>query len=200
MQHTQHQAWIQHGFKLYANIRIMIQESQHWKAPLKRAARWIDLLVIPSANPDKTLVRLERELLVGFYSIRKLLEAQKCSTQVRDAKLKLQWHPINDGMVPDHINRDRVPNLYDLNATESETRDLKFICDQWIHSYVLVPVFDTDGKLMGTYLASDITSRNKVYFITRATIVNVFRSVANDDQREAHFVRDPNTRRYVRTV
>jgi hypothetical protein len=50
----------------------VIQESYYWKAPLLRAANWLERLRIEESTAEHSLVRAERELIVGFYAIRKL--------------------------------------------------------------------------------------------------------------------------------
>jgi hypothetical protein len=61
----------------------VINESHYWKAPLLRSAGWLEKLRVREDILDKTLARVERELLIGFYAIRKLLDTFKISETTR---------------------------------------------------------------------------------------------------------------------
>jgi len=52
----------------------MIHESSYWKEPLLAAADCLSEIRIDEEEPDDDLARVEREVLIGFYSIRKLLD------------------------------------------------------------------------------------------------------------------------------
>jgi hypothetical protein len=51
---------------------VIQQESRYWKTPLLRAATWLERVQIQEQTPERTYVRIERELFLGFYVIRKL--------------------------------------------------------------------------------------------------------------------------------
>jgi len=51
----------------------MIWESAYWKQPLLKAAAYLQRVKITNRTKESTFVKIERELFIGFYSIRKLL-------------------------------------------------------------------------------------------------------------------------------
>jgi hypothetical protein len=72
----------------------MIHESYYWKQPLLKAADWHEGLRITEKNSERTLVRVEREIFVGFYGIRKLLDTFAVSDKIKAKIFDLKWFPI----------------------------------------------------------------------------------------------------------
>jgi hypothetical protein len=134
----------------------MIWESSFWKEPLLGSANWLRKVRLTDRTTEKTFVRMEKELFLGFYSIRKLLDAKKVSTATETITFEMTWYPNTKHV--DYLNRQRIDELYDLNKANTETRDLRFLCNQFIHSYVFSPVVDSQ-RIKGFYLSSkDFTS------------------------------------------
>ena len=166
----------------------MISESHYWKRSLLRAATWLERLRIEETNEERVLVRVERELFIGFYAIRKLLDTFKISPSTRTMMLAMVWSPCIKTV--DYLNAHRIDELFDLDA---EQRDLGFVCNQFIHSYVFVPVQHEDGTLAGAYIALDEARNKKIYFVERAQILAAFRTVGRDYPTQQHMRRNEKT-------
>jgi hypothetical protein len=169
----------------------MIQESCYWKAPLLRSANWLERLHITGATAERSLVRIERELFVGFYGIRKLLETFKLSPGTRTLKFSLSWSPCVK--MVDYMNAHCIEELFDLSVTNTEERNLEFLCNQFVHSYVFSPVQHKDGKLAGAYISSDRTKKDKVFFVHIDHILTAFRTVGSDYPTAQTMVRNEKT-------
>lgn len=67
----------------------MIDESSYWKRELFKIA--VDLRRRREERrwPDASLARIELNIMLGFYMIRKLLEARKISDSVAKRRLRL---------------------------------------------------------------------------------------------------------------
>lgn len=157
----------------------MIYESKYWKDPLLRSARWMKRARFDDDHAERELVRLERELFVGFYSIRKLLDTFKVSPSTRQMKLVLKWSPSN-GQVVDYMNAHRLEKLYKLKQQTGEQRDLLFLCNQFVHSYVFMPVIDEKHSFIGVYVSSDRSRHERIYYVNAQQIIDVFKTVGND--------------------
>ncbi|MBX9917599.1 MAG: hypothetical protein K2Y07_10250, partial [Nitrosomonas sp.] len=116
----------------------MIHESEYWKTPLLRAAAWLEKLRINEESAERSLVRVEKEIFIGFYSVRKLLDTFKVSDKTKAMTFELQWFPCIRKV--DYFNAHRIDTLFDLNKINKETRDVQFLCNQFIHSFIFVPV------------------------------------------------------------
>ncbi|MGF6770637.1 hypothetical protein P3T18_003116 [Paraburkholderia sp. GAS199] len=166
----------------------MIHESYYWKQPLLRTANWLERLRVDDNNEERALARLERELFVGFYSIRKLLDTFKVSRATRTKTFALIWSPTVKSV--DYMNWHRIDELFNLDTQHIEQRDITFLCNQFVHSYVFIPACDEEGALAGVYVASDKAKRDKVYFVAIDQMLEAFRVVGKDYPTEQHMQRN----------
>ena len=69
----------------------MIWESWYWKQPLLEMADRLEHLKTSSALSDEEIAQVERDIFIGFYSVRKLLEAPaKITDKTRHRSISLQ--------------------------------------------------------------------------------------------------------------
>ncbi len=166
----------------------MIYESHYWKEPLLASARWLSKLRLSEVTRESTYVKLEKELMVGFYSVRKLIETIKISDSTKTLKFEIQWHKNTKKV--NWLNHAFLDENYDLTQTQSEKRDIEFICNLFVHSYVFV--VSGDGKLEGVYVSTDRQKNQKVYFVPLQVILKIFRIVGRDYPSTSTFKREPN--------
>ena len=170
----------------------MIWQSQYWKEPLIESAAVLENFAqqqIELSEEDEA--KIEREIFIGFYSIRKLMDARKITDSTKNFKLVLVWYPnIKKVSVFDY---NRPDDLYDFSVANKETRSLLFICNQIIHSYMFVILVNEQQGFEGIVFCSDKDKDSKLYFMDTRQIVEVFRLVGNDDPVEYIFERDPVT-------
>jgi hypothetical protein len=100
---------------------MMISESHYWKRPLLRAATWLERLRIEDTNEERVLVRVERELFVGFYAIRKVLDTFKISPSTRVMMFEVVWSPCIKPV--DYMNAHRIDScsIWTLSMLSSGT-------------------------------------------------------------------------------
>lgn len=167
----------------------MIWESSYWKEPLLEAATWLRRVRFRENTRERTYVRIEKEIFIGFYAIRKLLDTFKVSDSTKKAKYNIVWHPnikpVND------LNWHRIDELYDLERSGTEARDIGFLCNLFVHSFIFV--VSGEERLDGVFVASDKTKNKKVYFVSLSYIQSIFRLVGRDYPANASFVRNPKT-------
>lgn len=176
----------------------MIDESYYWKKSLISAAVWLRRLRVTDASQARSLVRLEREVFIGFYSIRKLLDTMKVTDATRTTNFTIQYSPCIRKV--DYVNCHRISELYDLDSVSTEGRDLVFLCNQFIHSYVFAPVLEEDSRVAGFYVSSDRIRQQKVYFVELAQVLMAFRAVGHDDPREIRMTRNAITGQFEGTI
>jgi hypothetical protein len=152
-----------------------------------------------SVSLDESLmVQIEKDIFIGFYAIRKLMDTVKIKDSTRDLKIKLQWSP-NIKRV-DLLNNHRIDELYDLEQRGQEMRPLKFVCDQIVHSYIFMPAENEKGGLVGFYFTSDRDKQKKLFYIGVQGVIDIFNLVGNDYPTESHSVRDPETGQFQTKV
>jgi hypothetical protein len=91
----------------------MIWESSYWKEELFWHARRIRRLQTLKRWVERSTAALEKDLMIGFYSIRKMVEAHTVSDEIRDRSLSLQGYPWTGSPVT-FMNWDKIDQKYDL--------------------------------------------------------------------------------------
>lgn len=170
-------------------VTTMIWESSYWKEPLLKAATWLRRVRFRETTREATLVRIEKEIFVGFYGIRKLLDTVKVSDSTKKQNYELVWHPNIKPV--DTLNWHRFDELYDMEREGRETRDIRFLCNLFIHSFVFI--VNGEDRLEGVYVASDMTKNKKLYYVPLGHILTIFRLVGRDYPANLSFERIQET-------
>jgi hypothetical protein len=104
----------------------MIWESWYWKQPLLEMAERLRGLKSAQALSTEQLVQIEKDIFIGFYSVRKLFEtATKVTDSTKAKKVQITWYPNKKPV--SWRNKDRIDELYAFDQTHGETRDLWFV-------------------------------------------------------------------------
>src|SRR5665213_2100298 len=101
----------------------MIWESCYWKEPLLRTAERLRGLKASVELSEEDLANLEREIFVGFYSVRKLIEAiTKLTDRTKLFQVTVSWYqnikPVS------WLNNHKIDELYDLKNEHQDIHDL----------------------------------------------------------------------------
>ncbi|OPA94973.1 hypothetical protein BFW87_13015 [Pseudomonas fluorescens] len=171
----------------------MIHESYYWKNPLLRSSRWLEKAIVDEKTSERIFARAEREIFVGFYAVRKLLETFNLSTKTKALKYETPFFSAFNEANPDYFNRDKLQKHYDLNQQKVQTLDIEFICNQVIHSYIFIFSLSAIGSIEGFYLSSDTMRKKKLFFIPITTISDILRTVGNDYPSDQHLTRNLET-------
>lgn len=156
----------------------MIWESCYWKEPLLKVRKYLINFRHKENTSQKTLAEIEKNIFISFYSIRKLIEANKLSTiNVHSKWSILSYQNISKVNM---LDWDKIDEKYNLNEKKHEKKELVFICNQIIHSYVFVLDFDDYGKLSGFYISSDYERNKKLYFLQRREILEILKLIGSD--------------------
>jgi len=155
----------------------MIWASSDWKKPLLKLSKKINKWKERSLS-DKNLIDIEKTILMGFYSIRKLVDAHKLSNATQEMKINIFTYPnINNVTL---MNWHKIHELYNLSEENIEQRRISFVYNQLIHSYVFMVDDNDDGGFSGIFFSSD-TQRNKTLFkITADELIRIFNTVGSD--------------------
>ena len=171
----------------------MIYESQYWKDPLLEGASKIRELIKLEEMTDSQYAEVEREIFIGFYSIRKLMEAVgKVSKVTREMQLKLSLYPkLPEAPVVDWYNRSEFWELYNLEKPQAVERNIIFIANRMIHSFIFILSGGDDGE--GVFFNSDYDTENQLYFIGFPEILRAFETVGKDYPSSFYSWRDSET-------
>jgi hypothetical protein len=173
----------------------MIWESDHWKMPLLRLASKLARWSIPREWTERELVSIEKDIFIAFYSIRKLMDAKKLSDATELMPLNVAIYPTKHKDVTFH-NWDNIDSLYDLTASQTSQRDLRYICNQIIHSYVFVPDISEDGAFAGILFCSDRERNKKLYGVETNELISALCVVGKDYPAVGKYIFNPKQRDY----
>jgi len=118
--------------------------------------------------------------MLGFYSIRKLMEAKKLSRSVAGQSLRLLRFRLRPGKRITYLNWHKIDELYDLTAPHEESCKLTFVCNQFVHSYVFILGFSDSGGFDSVLFASDRTRHDGLLLITADQITGIFEAIGRD--------------------
>lgn len=168
----------------------MIWESWPWKRELLKRAASLDSRKRQRRWSDASCARVEQDIFLSAYVIRKLLDAKKISDEVESLCLRALTHqPLSRPV--DIMNWDKIDRLYDLSHCAKASVSLREFCNQIVHSFVFLPCFDGDsGGLSGIFVSSDREKERRLLHFNLCEIVSVFRRVAEDDLVALHMTRD----------
>lgn len=159
----------------------MIWESQFWKEDLVKLALRLQKRRSQRRWPERSLAKLEKEVFIEFYSIRKLLEAKKLSEGLTKAQIPIEaFRYTGTAQITIYNWNRKVFDAYDFKKALKEKVTVKFLCDQVIHSYIYKEVFDDKGEIFGFLLSSDWERSKKLYHLPIAKLIKLFANVGRD--------------------
>jgi hypothetical protein len=133
--------------------------------------------------------------MLGFYSIRKLVEAKKLSNAVADQEIQVVAFP-SLGKPITHMNWHKFDELYDQDSGQSLNKSLTFLCNQFVHSYIFLPVFDDDRRLSHVIVASDFERNRFSYEVDLNRVIDLFEQIGADYPNYARCTFNPKTNDY----
>jgi len=151
----------------------MITESELWKADLAKIANKLLRRMIQKKWTKRSWFCLEKELFIGFFTVRKLIESNDAPKELMNRNFKLIMFPRKK-IIADEFDKF-VP--YDHDGSEEKDVHVRDICNQFIHSHHLSPS-GSNATLVGFLINSEFQSKKGIYLITIFDIVEIFRLCA----------------------
>lgn len=171
----------------------MISDSVPWKDELIAISARLRKLAQRSSLSERAQFRLERDVMVGAYAVRRLTEARKLSTRLPSSQFKVLAYP-HRGNVPSYRDHDELDRYYDFGAGTPFDISLRDLSNQIIHSFVFAVMFDGDER-MCVGVASDKDKAKRLYVVTVAGIASLFDYIGREDILEVVETRDFAERR-----
>ncbi len=141
----------------------MIWNSEPWRRQLLAISAQLEKRRTQRRWPDASLAQLEMDVMLGAYSVRKLLDVQTALTHaVRDRLVTVNAIPArNDprGIGPDVMNWDQLERWFPLETVRPATLTVRGLCNQVIHSWVFIPSMADGGGLNSILVTSELSRR-----------------------------------------
>jgi hypothetical protein len=181
----------------------MIHESYYWRNELISISEKLNKKIKVQKNwSDSKFAKFEKKIMFGFYIIRKLMEANKLTNKVGSTKFEMKLYK-NNGTKVTRMNNHRFDENYDLETFKMVKLDLKFLINQFIHSYVFVPVisvideeakkliesedlsedekievyYSSEKELTGILVNTDSNKNDSLYEINIHDIIEIFKKI-----------------------
>lgn len=168
----------------------MIHESSYWKDDLIKLASRLELRLIQTRWGEKNVYTLEKEIFIGFYSVRKLIESKKVSDSLKSKWYEVKEFPYQGN--PESIITHFKEEDYDLSSAKNSKISVWQLCNQFIHSHHFLPFLVNGKNLIGFFFCSDHKRKNGIFLITLFDIVEIFRAIGSNYPSSIHIKRLPN--------
>lgn len=115
--------------------------------------------------------------MIAFYTTRKLIESHFTRPEPLESNFTFKSFP-SLGKRVSYFVWPEVQEKYDLKRGSVESRDARFIANQFIHSFVFRPTRAKKAGLSGVFVASDREKDRQVFWFAVDVIVAVLEGVA----------------------
>jgi len=129
-------------------------ESVYWKEDLLEHARCLRPVEKPPRWSERLVVNFEKELIVSFFCIRKLMEDHKVSSMSRQYRADVFCYTPTGKKIT-KLNQWNIDDIYDLEREKHVRKSIVFLSNQLIHSCTLFAYRESDRNWGGVYACSD---------------------------------------------
>lgn len=173
-------------------------ESLYWKEELARIARSIHPVAEPRRWSERAVCTVERDVMIGFFIVRRMLELRKVSSHTAKMQLDVYSAPVTKSVTK--INSHRLEENYDWNSERAERKSVLYVCNQCIHAYLSYLDRGTDRNWSNLLVVSDFERNNLIWRIPFATIIQLFDVASNDWPHTVRMEFDPDLGDYRSTT
>ncbi|NVK45172.1 MAG: hypothetical protein HWE33_02620 [Rhodobacteraceae bacterium] len=150
---------------------LMVIESHYWREDLKHYARSFAPKKRPPRWSERLVVNFEKDVTIALFMVRRLAEAGRFSSKMRDHRVNLSRFRFNGR--PHRLIYKDICELYDLSTEEAVFKDVGFLCNQFIHAGFTYAHRGGDRNWEGLYTSSDFEKKRWVYWVPITEIIKV---------------------------
>lgn len=164
-------------------------ESKYWRKDLQQIANFLRLERpyyedVNSSDSEEKLVRLEKEIMTGFFWCRKLAHSHKLTNRSHSYSVKVIQYPRSKQELT--VTNYNLPyELYDFQSGKNKTLSIEKLAHQFIHSHIVYNVLNDDETLLNqVVVCSDFDKDKFIYKISHTEVASAFDVVVNDVPRK----------------
>jgi hypothetical protein len=117
--------------------------------------------------------------MVGFFAIRRLVEAEKTSSLLVRKRIPVRVLALV-GREPAHLDRFEPWRYYDFESRQRSQLDVRSLFHEFVHSFILGLAFEESNVITGVLVASDRTKPTHVYEVSLEEIIRLFDYVSRE--------------------
>lgn len=165
---------------LPGTFHSVIQDSIPWKDELIKTASRLERKKTQKRWTDRSGFLVERDIMVGAYSVRRLIECWKVSHDLAASRISIVTYPLIES-APNFYNKYFYWELYDLDCPTKVTLSVQETCNQIIHSWMWSLSATEGNELDGIFVSSDRKRGSLLYFIHIDALIELFTSVGEEN-------------------
>jgi hypothetical protein len=173
-------------------------ESRYWKEELSR----ISLVVSPRRKPRRWTERahcvVERDLMIGFFIIRRMIELHKVGPRIINFELEV-FSCKNRGKNVTLLNRGDLDALYEVEKEKREKKSPFFMSNQFIHAYLSFVTMNEKRTWDSVYVVSDLVRNDCLWRVPVANIRSLFTLAASNYVTSGSYTYDAKRKDYMVT-
>jgi hypothetical protein len=157
----------------------MTTPSHPWKQSLEHQARTLQELMQPHRLSGTSFVKLEETIVLGCYTIRRLINGFLLPESCRHQSVPMNAFPRRPHGSP--LPGDEPLKIrYDLDNGRPVQHDPLFLCHQVLQNCVFEPWLTPDHLLAGIYITSDHQRKIALYGVSLNTLRDLFLHLSAD--------------------
>jgi hypothetical protein len=174
-------------------------ESCYWKEELQRISVCIRRVAKPPRWSERAHSVVERDLMIGFFLLRRLIELNLVSSATTQKPLHVFSYKAR-GKPVTMTNGHRIRELYDMENEVAETKKPSYVSNQFVHAYTSFVARDESRNWSDVFLVSDFDRNDCIWRVPVPVIESLFREASVDYPHEVSMKFNPKTGDYdVRT-
>lgn len=158
----------------------MIDHSVPWREDLARSAARLRARLNQQRWQQRTFYLVEKDLMNGFFAIRRLIDSRKTSSRLRSKHVPVRVCPLT-GKEPSVLDRWSPWDNFDLLSKQRSELDVGSLLNEFIDSFILMLSFSDGGNFLGVFVGSDRTKSRRLYEVSIGDIIDLFEYVAHEE-------------------
>lgn len=173
----------------------MVIESRYWCADLAAYSKAFKPVKKPPRWSERLVVNFEKDVTLALLMVRRLAEAGRFSSKMKKHKVRICRCAFHGR--PHRLIFKDIDELYNLAVKENVSRDVIFICNQFIHADFTFAYRREDRNWDGLYTSSDFERRRWVYKVPIAEIRSILELAVLDAPSRVSWRCDPEQEDWV---
>jgi hypothetical protein len=150
-----------------------MDDSQYWREELARIAKSVRPITSPSRWSPRLAGVIERDIIVGFFVLRRLIESHKLPSGFPQRMVNVFSVRATKNVTM--INNHRLHENYDWDCEVQENVSVLYLCNQCIHARVTDLCRGKDRNWSDLLVASDFEKSNRIFRVPVRLILELFK-------------------------
>ena len=157
----------------------MTIHSHYWKKDLLKRADKLSDQVTHIRWGEEALMIMEKVIVLGFYSVQKLLQENLLSDKTQNIKISIKKYPAitQDNTI---IRSSTIADLYNLEKHSKSNQNILFLCHQFLQPRYVEFYYDKNNHPLGLYITSEHNKKKAIFKIELSQIIAIFNDAGND--------------------